>query len=58
MEIADKCSEETISLTWEDEAESIEKLEVFKYAGRSGEFIDGGKDPKKKYVEALTTGMT
>ena len=34
MAIADKCSEATFSLTWEDEAECIEGVEVINYLGR------------------------
>ena len=36
VEIEDKCLEETLSLTGEDEAESIEGVELFKYIGSVG----------------------
>ena len=34
LDIADRCSEATISLTGEEEAERIEGVEVFKYLGQ------------------------
>ena len=34
MEIADKCSEETFSITGEDKVEGIDGVEVFKYLRR------------------------
>ena len=38
--IVDKCSEATLSLTGEDEAECIEGTEVFKYLGRLLDWSD------------------
>ena len=40
MEISDKCSEATFSLTWEDEADCIEVVEVFEYLGRLLDRLD------------------
>ena len=40
MAIASMCSESTFSVKWEDEAELIEGVDVFKYLGRMLEWSD------------------